>query len=114
MELGRRERRADAERVLALPNLTEGSRYHRQRAIRSAMRAAAPLPAEHDGVANPADVRAGMAQLAASSRLEVIGGAVHASSDVTAPSRDGVPTLNRAQAEQAILERVRAYLQQVT
>ena len=79
------------------------------------MRAAAPLPAEHDGVANPADVRAGMAQLSASSRLEVIVGAVHAFFGRHGPQQaDGVPTLNRAQAEQAILERVRAYLQQVT
>lgn len=73
------------------------------------------LLAEHDQVANAGAVRAGMAQLSPSSRLEEIKGAVHAFFGRYGPQQgDGVPTIERAEAERAIIERCKAYLIEVT
>ena len=69
------------------------------------------LLAEHDQVAAAAKVQAGMTQLSPSSRLEVIPGAVHAFFGRYGPQQgDGVPTVRREQAEEAIIERIVDYL----
>jgi len=69
------------------------------------------LLAEHDQVAAADKVRGGLAHLSPSSRLEVIPGAVHAFFGRYGPQQgDGVPTVRREQAEQAIIERIVDYL----
>ena len=72
------------------------------------------LLAEHDQVAAAAKVQAGMTQLSPSSRLEVIPGAVHAFFGRYGPQQgDGVPTVRREQAEEAIIERIVDYLSRI-
>ncbi|GAA0334917.1 alpha/beta hydrolase [Micropruina glycogenica] len=69
------------------------------------------LMGENDQVADAAKVRGGMAQLSPSSRLEVVPGSVHAFFGRYGPQAgDGMPSVDRASAEQAIIERVVAYL----
>lgn len=69
------------------------------------------LLAEHDGVADPADVRGGLNRLPASARLTVIPGAVHSFFGRYGPQKgDGLPTVTHAAAEAEILEAVRAFL----
>lgn len=69
------------------------------------------LLAEHDGVADPAKVRGGMAHLAPASALVVVPGAVHAFFGRYGPqSGDGQPTVDRSTAERFIIRTVGDYL----
>ena len=66
--------------------------------------AAISLRAEHDGVAEPEDVEAGMSRLPPGSELVVIDGAVHSFFGRYGPQPgDGVPTVSRAVAETQIV-----------
>ncbi|WP_331715934.1 alpha/beta hydrolase [Tessaracoccus coleopterorum] len=61
------------------------------------------LMAEHDGLADEADIRGGLARLPADTRLVVIDGAVHSFFGRYGPQAgDGVPTVPRAAAEAQI------------
>lgn len=69
------------------------------------------LQAEHDGVAEAADVRDGLTRLPAGSQLVVIPGAVHSFFGRYGPQAgDGVLTASRADAEAAIVAAVASYL----
>lgn len=69
------------------------------------------LLAEHDTVASADKVREGVSREGPGSRLEVIPGAVHAFFGRYGPQAgDGVPTVNRADAEAAIVEKIVGYL----
>ena len=69
------------------------------------------LMGENDQVAAASAVRGGLAQLSPTSILEVIPGSVHAFFGRYGPQAgDGMPSVDRASAEQAIIERVVAYL----
>lgn len=69
------------------------------------------LMGENDQVAAASAVRGGLAQLSPTSTLEVIPGSVHAFFGRYGPQAgDGIPSVDRASAEQAIIERVVAYL----
>lgn len=69
------------------------------------------LMGENDQVAAVSAVRGGLAQLSPTSTLEVIPGSVHAFFGRYGPQAgDGIPSVDRASAEQAIIERVVAYL----
>ena len=66
---------------------------------------------ENDQVAAASAVRGGLAQLSPTSTLEVIPGSAHAFFGRYGPQAgDGIPSVDRASAEQAIIERVVAYL----
>ncbi|UQN07992.1 alpha/beta hydrolase [Deinococcus sp. QL22] len=71
-----------------------------------------PLPvlsllAEHDGVADAAEVRDGLNRLPTSARLTVIDGAVHAFFGRYGPQKgDGIPTVTRARAETQIVAEI--------
>ena len=69
------------------------------------------LMGENDQVAAASAVRGGLAQLSPTSILEVIPGSVHAFFGRYGPQAgDGIPSVDRASAEQAIIGRVVAYL----
>ena len=69
------------------------------------------LMGENDQVAAASAVRGGLAQLSPTSTLEVIPGSAHACFGRYGPQAgDGIPSVDRASAEQAIIERVVAYL----
>lgn len=69
------------------------------------------LLAERDGVADPADVRGGLARLPVDTRLVMIGGAVHSFFGRYGPQRgDGQPSVTHAAAEAQIVAAVRAFL----
>jgi len=69
------------------------------------------LLAEHDGVADPAEVRDGLNRLPASAQLMVIPGSVHSFFGRYGPQKgDGLPTVTHAAAEDEILSAVRAFL----
>lgn len=76
----------------------------------------APLPvlsllAEHDGVADAADVRDGLNRLPPSARLTVIEGANHAFFGRYGPQKgDGLPTVTRAEAEAQIMAEIQGFL----
>jgi hypothetical protein len=76
----------------------------------------APLPvlsllAEHDGVADAADVRDGLSRLPTSARLTVIKGANHAFFGRYGPQKgDGLPSVTRAEAEAQIVGEIRGFL----
>jgi hypothetical protein len=63
------------------------------------------LAAEHDGLATLDEVQAGLARLPDDARLDVIEGSVHSFFGRYGPQRgDGIPTVDRAQAEAAIVQ----------
>jgi len=69
------------------------------------------LRAGNDGVAKAADVEGGMTRLPTGSQLVVIDGSVHAFFGRYGPQAgDGVPTVARAAAEQAIINAVTTYV----
>ncbi len=69
------------------------------------------LAAEHDGLATPDEVRAGLARLPVGAGVERIDGAVHAFFGRYGPQRgDGVPTVPRASAEREIAGALEAFL----
>ena len=69
------------------------------------------LQAEHDLVADGDAVRGGLDRLPAGTDLVVVEGAVHSFFGRYGPQAgDGMPSVDRASAEQAIIERVVAYL----
>lgn len=79
--------------------------------LTSASFKALSLQAELDGVAKADAVRGGLDRLPAGSRLVVIPGAVHSFFGRYGPQAgDGVPTVDRADAERAIVAAVIAYL----
>ncbi|WP_415791528.1 alpha/beta hydrolase [Deinococcus saxicola] len=69
------------------------------------------LLAEHDRVADPANVRDGLNRLPDSAQLTVISGSVHSFFGRYGPQKgDGLPTMTHAAAEAEILGAVRAFL----
>lgn len=69
------------------------------------------LRAGNDGVAKAADVEGGMTRLPTGSQLVTIDGSVHAFFGRYGPQAgDGVPTVARAVAEQAIINGVTRYV----
>lgn len=72
------------------------------------------VAAEHDKLATPDELRAGMAQLAPTSNLVVLNGAVHAFFGRYGPQAgDGLPTVSRSVAEEQIVAVISTYLGQV-
>ena len=72
------------------------------------------LLGEHDEVADAATVRAGMAQLAPTSKLVVIPGSVHAFFGRYGPQQgDGAPTVRREMAENAMVAAIGSYLKRL-
>lgn len=70
------------------------------------------LLAERDGVARPAEVRAGLERLPPDTQLTIIPGAVHSFFGRYGPQRgDGAPTVPRQAAEADILAAVRGFMQ---
>jgi hypothetical protein len=70
------------------------------------------LAAEQDGLATLDEVQTGLARLPSDARLEVIAGSVHSFFGRYGPQRgDGIPTVPRAQAEEAILTPLRAFFE---
>lgn len=68
------------------------------------------LAAEHDDLATPEQVTAGLQRLPSEAELVMIEGAVHAFFGRYGPQRgDGVPRVSRAQAEAAIIDTLREY-----
>ena len=69
------------------------------------------LRAGNDGVAAAADVQDGMSRLPAGSRLVTVDGAVHSFFGRYGPQQgDGVPTVSRTDAEDAIISALTLYL----
>lgn len=69
------------------------------------------LAAEHDDLAPPERITAGLKRLPPDAELVIIEGAVHAFFGRYGPQRgDGVPTVSRAQAEAAIIAALREFL----
>lgn len=69
------------------------------------------LLAEHDGVAQAADVRGGLDRLPPGTRLSVVPGAVHSFFGRYGPQRgDGMPTVSRADAEARIVREVERFV----
>jgi hypothetical protein len=70
------------------------------------------LAAEHDGLATLAEVQAGLPRLPTNTTLNVIEGSVHSFFGRYGPQRgDGIPTVSRAQAEEAILTALRTFFE---